>query len=66
MDRRIVLQLVGATIREVGTLAVLFGPLEWVMSQRAFDIRVLIGWIVVSLIMIVGGIILEARNRWIQ
>ena len=59
----VVLQLVGETIRELGTLAVLFVPLDSVMSERPLDTRVLIGWIAGSGAVIVCGILLEAKNR---
>jgi hypothetical protein len=64
MDRRVVWQLVGETMREMGTLVALFVPLDWIFSGRPIDIRVLAAVGAASLALIVCGILLEAKNRW--
>jgi len=63
MDRRVVLQLVGETMREIGALALLFVPLDSTMSDHPLDSRVLSAWVVGSLVMIACGILLEVGNR---
>jgi len=63
MDRRVVLQLVGETMREIGALALLFVPLDSTMSDHPLDSRVSSAWVVGSLVMIACGILLEVRNR---
>jgi len=62
MDRRVVLQLVGETMREIGALALLFVPLDST-SDHPLDSRVSSAWVVGSLVMIACGILLEVRNR---
>jgi len=63
MERRVVLYLVGETMREVGALAVLFVPLDSTMSDHPLDSGVLMAWIVGGVMMVACGILLEARNR---
>jgi hypothetical protein len=63
MDRRVVLQLVGETLREAGMLAGLFVPLDSVFSDRPFTPRVLIAVSVASFMAMACGILLEAKNR---
>ncbi len=63
MERRVVLQLVGETMREIGTLALLFVPLDSTMSNHPLDAGVLIGWVIGSIVVMACGILLEAKNR---
>ena len=63
MERRVVLQLMGETMREIGLLASIFIPLDWVFSARPIDARVLLGLSITSFVLIACGILLEARNR---
>jgi hypothetical protein len=63
MDRRIVLQLVGETMREIGALAALFVPLDSMFAEQPLESGVLIVWVAASLAMIACGILLVAKNR---
>lgn len=63
MGRRVVLQLVGATIREIGALAVLFIPLDSTTPDHTMASEVLLVWILGGFIMIACGILLVAKNR---
>jgi len=63
VDRRVVLQLVGETIREMGILAFLFVPRDWAFSDRPIDVVLLIALSIVSIVLIACGILLEAKSR---
>lgn len=64
MDRRVVLQLVGETLREIGVLTLVFAPLESLVSERQLDAVVLIALMLGGFAMIACGILLEGKNRW--
>jgi hypothetical protein len=64
MDRRIVLQLVGETMREMGMLTGVFIPLDWAFSGRPINTHVLFAFSAASVVLIACGILLEAKNRW--
>ena len=63
MDRRVVPQLVGETLREAGILTGLFVPLDSAFSERPLTTAVLITVGGVSLAAIACGILMEAKNR---
>jgi len=63
MERRVVLQLVGETMRETGMLAGLFVPLDSAFAERPLTTAVLIAVGVASIAAIACGILLEAKNR---
>ena len=63
MERRVVLQLVGETMRETGVLAGLFIPIDSAFAERPMGSVALAASIVVSALLIVCGILLEAKNR---
>ena len=63
MARRVIWQLVGETMREMGMLAALFIPLDWIFSGEPIDFRVLFVIGVGSVVIIACGILLEAKNR---
>jgi hypothetical protein len=64
MERRVVLQLVGETIREIGVLTLVFAPLESLVPERSVDIGVPITLMLGGFVLIACGILLEAKNRW--
>jgi hypothetical protein len=61
-DWRHVQVLLGQTAREIGVLVLVFAPLESTFSDRPFDAEILVGSIVVSLVLVAGGILTEARR----
>ena len=63
MERRVVLQLVGETMREMGLLAGIFIPLDSAFSDRPLTNAILAGVSIASLVLIACGILLEAKNR---
>ena len=63
IDRRVVLQLVGETLREIAVLTLVFAPLESLVLERQLDVVVLIAVMLGGFAMIACGILLEAKNR---
>jgi hypothetical protein len=61
-NRRRIQNLVGETVREVGILVLVFAPLEGAFSDRPMDPLVVVGTVASSLAIIVGGILLKARE----
>ena len=56
------LRLVAETAREIGTLILVFAPLESGFADRPFDARILAAVIVASLALIACAILLEAGD----
>jgi hypothetical protein len=54
--------LLGQTAREIGVLVLVFAPLESTFSDRSIDASTLVGSIVVSLVLVAGGILIEAQR----
>jgi hypothetical protein len=54
--------LLGQTAREIGVLVLVFAPLESTFSERSVNAGTLIGLIAVSLVLVAGGILIEARR----
>ena len=54
--------LVGETVRELGTLILVFAPLESAFAERPLDVDVLVAVIAVGLTLIACGILMEASD----
>ena len=60
---RLVWQLMGETVREIGVLGLVFAPLESIFSGRSLDPRLLALTLAATALMIVCGILAEVRGR---
>ena len=56
------LGLLGQTAREIGILIMVFAPLESAFAERAIDPNLLGTVILVSVLLIAGGILIETRE----
>ena len=57
-----VLRLLGETAREIGTLILVFAPLESAFAERPFDQGSMIGIMLISVLLIGSGILFEVRK----
>ena len=57
-----VARLFGATIREIGVLGFVFAPLEAFLRDPNPPLAYIISIVGLSLLLIIGGIIMEARS----
>jgi hypothetical protein len=62
LDRQRAENLMGESVREVGILMVVFAPLEATFSDVLVDAGRVAAMFLVGLLLIAGGIILEARK----
>ena len=61
IDKRKAMHLAGETVREIGILLVVFTPLDaWFQLDRP-PLLLLTGIMTVALLLIVGGVMLEAE-----
>ena len=56
------LSLAAETVREIGTLMIVFAPLESAFADRPLDVQLLAGVIATSLALIACAILVEARD----
>jgi hypothetical protein len=55
-------QLLGETVREIGTLTLVFAPLQAVFEPSAIPAKWLAAVVVASIAVIASGILLETRK----
>ena len=61
-DRKLLQRLGGETAREIGVLILVFAPLEATFSEIPVSVNVIFGLALLSIILIVGGILMEVRG----
>jgi hypothetical protein len=66
VDRRRATQLAGETIREMGLLLAVFGPLDVLFQGDQPGSPVLLIVVAVGLLFILAGIIIEARKEQLR
>lgn len=62
LDRKKARYLAGETIREIGILTLVFGPLDAYFAQEAPAMRTMTLGVVLASILVAGGIILESTG----